>query len=294
MAFVDATTGGRVIKEGIRPVKVTLSGAVKVGDLIGYSSGWKAADMNSSPKVYPELIAGSTGASGDEIVAYGGAVIDFGTGCTATAGDKIYSSTDAGQYVGAASNDQARVAGTMVSAQVAFIELEDVVFSGVKTTTVYTITSGHAIVMQLKPQLSATGTASLTCIELVPKALDAVAGGTIQGITIQVDLEGASAGTITTARGIEVSLGSDSGTVRTVTNAQCFEATNNFHGTITTGPFVIKVNTAGGNVAWAGLVYAPDDGAIAKYNEDKTGGTKGWIKCRIGAYTGYILVATLA
>ena len=47
MAFVDATTGGRVIEEGIRPVKITLAGTVKVGDLIGYRYVWKAADMNS-------------------------------------------------------------------------------------------------------------------------------------------------------------------------------------------------------------------------------------------------------
>ena len=127
-----------------------------------------------------------------------------------------------------------------------------------------------------------------------PKVLDAVAAGTISGIAIAIDLEGASAGTITTARGIEVNLGSDSGTVRTVTNAHCIEATNNLHGTITTGPFVIKVNTHGGNIAWAGLALLPDDGAIASDGgtPGAVTGATGWIKVVVGSAVRYIALAS--
>ncbi|MDO8671241.1 MAG: hypothetical protein Q7O66_07390 [Dehalococcoidia bacterium] len=289
MAFVDNTTGGRVIKEGKRPVSITLSGTVKVGDLIGYASGWKAADMDSSPKNYPELVAAGPGVSGDVIVAFREAVIDFGTGCTATADDRVYATTTAGQYVGVASNDQGDCVGVMVDAQTAFIN-PFYAFPNVKIPNVeYTNTTGTVILLQLKSALAATGSASLSGIEIAPKVLNAIAGGSISGIKVAIDLEGTSAGTITLAQCYEAALGSDSGTVRTVTTATCFRAINNMHGTVTNGPYVIDVVTHGGNVAWAAFARLPDVGAnqIADLASASTT-VNAVIKCVVGSTVTYL------
>jgi len=289
MAFVDATTGGRVVMDGKGAVSITLSGAVEAGDLIGYSSGWKAADMNSSPKVYPELIAGRTAASADIITAFREASIDFGTGCTATAGDRVFASTDVGEYVGAASNDQGYCVGFMTTAQIAYIN-PFYAFPLVKLpNTEYSNTSGHVILQQLKGALSATGTASITGIEVAPKVLDGVAAGTVSGVKIALDLEGASAGTITTAQGAEINLGSDSGTVRTVTTATCIRAINNMHGTVTNGPFVMDVVAHGGNVAWAAFARLPDVGANGLADlASATGDVNAVIKFIVGSTVTYV------
>ena len=69
---------------------------------------------------------------------------------------------------------------------------------------------------------------------------------------------------------------------------------NNANNTITGGVYCFHILTHGDTLPWSGFAKFPDDGQIAKYNEDKTGGTKGWVKIAIGAYTGYINVATLA
>ncbi len=300
MAFADQTTGGRIIKEGIRPVKITLSGAVKAGDLLGYSSGWVAADMNSSPKIYPELVASVTEASGAVITAFREAVVDFGSSCTATAGDRIYSSTDAGQYVGVASNDQGYCVGVMTTAQIAFVN-PYYAFPLLKMPNIeYSNTSGTVTILQLKSALAATGTASITGIEVAPKVLDAIAAGTVRGIYTAVDLEGTSAGTITAVTGVESNIGSDSGTSRTVTSARCFLAVNNLHGTCTNGINVIEVSAAGGVVGWNALALLPDTttGLASVTNgttlADISGTTNaGWIKVVVGSTTRYIALYAL-
>ena len=299
MSFVDNTTGGRVILEGLEPVKVTLAAAAKPGDLLGYNSGWVLADMNSSPKVYPELIAGQSGASADVIEAYRMAHVDFGSGCTATAGDRVYASTTAGGYVGVASNDQGMCVGVMVNAQEAFLN-PFYAFPNVKIPNIeYTNTSGHVILLQLKSALAATGTASLTCIELAPKVLDGVAAGTISGVKVAIDLEGTSAGTVTRAQCFEANVGSDSGTVRTVTTATCYRAINNCHGTITNGVYVIEVDAAGGNVAWGAFAKLADDSGLASVTNgvilaDISGiANAGWIKVIVGSTVRYIAIYAL-
>ena len=65
----------RVIEEGILPCKVTLAAACTVGQLLGYSTGWKLALATAAGVIEPELIAGQPGAIGDVITAYRGAVI---------------------------------------------------------------------------------------------------------------------------------------------------------------------------------------------------------------------------
>ncbi len=253
MSFTD-TAADRIILEGNRPVKIALSGAVSRGDLVGYSSGWKAADMNSSPKVYPELVAGETAASGETITAYREAVIDFGSSCTATAGDRVFASSTAGGYDGSASNDQGQAVGEMTTAQIAFVNPRYIFPNTKYPNTEYSATSGTVTVHVVKAALAATGTASICGLEVAPKVLVGVAATQVSGIIVTPDLEGATAGTITYCQGVEVNMGSDSGTVRTVTNAWCFRAGNNFHGTVTNGVSAFRVDTAGGNVAWGAVL----------------------------------------
>lgn len=95
MALTDSTIGGRVIAEGIGAVKVVLSEACKVGDLLGKSgSTWVLADGNNA--VSASLIAGEAGASGATITAYRAARIGNLSG--ATIGRPVYLSDTAGGY----------------------------------------------------------------------------------------------------------------------------------------------------------------------------------------------------
>ena len=74
MAFVDASTSRKVL-EGMLPIKITLAGAVKAGDPLKYSTGWKLATNESDKPAV--LIAGEDGAIGATITAFGMAVIEF-------------------------------------------------------------------------------------------------------------------------------------------------------------------------------------------------------------------------
>lgn len=289
MAFVD-TQASRIVTEALVPVKITLSGTVSKGDLIGYSSGWKRADTNASPKVYPELVAASSGASNDIITAFRTAVIDFGSGCTATAGDRVYASNDAGKYEGSAANDQGYCVGYMIDAQKAQVN-PFYAFPLLKIpNTNYSNTSGTVILMQLKSALNATGTASMTGLEVAPKVNDAVAAATIRGLVAAIDLEGASAGLIGTATGVEGNVGSDSGTVRTVTTARCFYAVNNLHGTCTNGINVIEVEAAGGTVAWNAFAKLPDSGANSIADlASATATINAVVKVVVGSTTSYLV-----
>ena len=91
MAYTDNTP--RVVTAaGVRG-RVTLAGAVSMGDLIGYSTGWKAADENGSiPALF---IALEDGASGDVINVTDVALIESVT--DATPGGAIYLANDPGE-----------------------------------------------------------------------------------------------------------------------------------------------------------------------------------------------------
>ena len=124
MAFADNTTGGRVIKEGIMPVRITLTDTCNVGDLIGYdgvtSDAWERA--SASGKVPAQLVAGEKcETSGDTIVCFQMAYVDFGSGSTATAGDMVYVSNTAGRYASTPGSWVAHCVGQCVSATVALI-----------------------------------------------------------------------------------------------------------------------------------------------------------------------------
>lgn len=298
MAFVDNTTGGRVILSGFpeHVLKIILTDTCQVGDLIGYDYSndyWERADMNSSPKVYPEFVAGEKCVkSGNTIQCYRYAEIDFGTTCTATAGDRVFASTTAGGYQATTcADDQGCCVGLMTHAQRAIIN-PFYVFSNIKIPNVeYSVASGTVILQQLKSALSGTGSTSLTGIEITPKVLDGVAAGTISGVKINIDLEGTSAGTVTLTQGVEVNLGSDSNTVRTVTSAYCFRAINNFHYPVTNGASVLRVDTIGGDEAWGAILDLQGTAAGVWSDTDVGSGDTeaGYFKVRINGNARYVV-----
>lgn len=120
MAFADDTTGGRVIEETFGgPIKITLAGSASVGDLLGYSSGWKQADGDNS--IYAELVAGEEGVTDDVITAWRGAKISGVTG--GTAGNPVYLSDTAGGYSGS-SGTVTQMVGLMSDATTMFVQPE--------------------------------------------------------------------------------------------------------------------------------------------------------------------------
>ncbi len=75
--------------------KITLTGAVYAGDLIGDSSGWVQADADAGTAVPAFLVAMEDGAAEAEINATNMAVITSVTGATAT--NAVYCSGTAGE-----------------------------------------------------------------------------------------------------------------------------------------------------------------------------------------------------
>ena len=159
----------------------------------------------------------------------------------------------------------------------------------------YEKTSGEHCAMQSKPNISVGGTTGITAFEASPRFASGIAGSKIVGIMSNPILKGAAGGNLSSAmRCYEGKLESDSGSTRTVAEAYVLHAMQALHGTVTDGPWVVKVDAHGGNVNWAGFGVFPDDSQVASDGEDKSGGTKGWIKVKIGSKTGYIQVESLA
>lgn len=138
MAFVDHTYGGRVLREGIMPVKITLTDTCHVGDLIGYDNiaatpVWKRADADG--KIPAQLIAGERcNTSGDEITCFKMAYVDFGSGCTATSGNVVYLSNTAGRYAAVPGSWVHQAVGQMISTREAFICVSSTPLTAFSTT----------------------------------------------------------------------------------------------------------------------------------------------------------------
>jgi hypothetical protein len=81
-------------------VKITLSGTVVTGDILGYSSGWKRALATTGTAIQGLLIAMENGVSGDEISACRGCVLEGARLSGGTAGAVLYvaEGSDNGKY----------------------------------------------------------------------------------------------------------------------------------------------------------------------------------------------------
>ncbi len=90
MAFADSGKGRSILDSGrgTEPEKVTLAEAVKCGDVLGYSSGWKRALATTGSVIQGRLVALADGNSGEEVPVSANPVVGGYTG--ATPGGYVY------------------------------------------------------------------------------------------------------------------------------------------------------------------------------------------------------------
>ena len=93
MAYADNKP--RTVEAAGPVFKITLTGAVYTGDLIGDSSGWVQADSDAGTAIPAFIVAMEDGAAADVINATCTAVITSVTGATAT--NPVYCSGTAGE-----------------------------------------------------------------------------------------------------------------------------------------------------------------------------------------------------
>ncbi len=121
MAFSDAQKNG-VIDFGEDEADVLLAGTVKLGDAIGWSSGWKRALGTVSNIVAMRCVAGQDGTSGQRITVYFGKTNIGGSrfsGGTPGAALYVAEGTDNGKYTETApstTGDSTTKVGYVVSA----------------------------------------------------------------------------------------------------------------------------------------------------------------------------------
>jgi hypothetical protein len=94
VALTEASPRNRIVTAIGPKFKITLSGTVIAGDLLGYASGWKRALATVGTAIQGKLIALQPGVSGDVIEVTREAVIDGFTG--GTVGGLLYGEEGAG------------------------------------------------------------------------------------------------------------------------------------------------------------------------------------------------------
>ena len=121
MAFVDGQDSG-IIKYGEDPADIILAGAVKIGDALGKSAGWKRALATATSVVQMRCVAGEDGSTGQKIKAYFGLTVLSGTRLSGgTSGSALYvaEGSDNGKYTETApstTDDANTKVGYMISA----------------------------------------------------------------------------------------------------------------------------------------------------------------------------------
>ena len=99
MAFSDPGIGRNILDagRGTEPQEVTLAEACQVGDVLGYSSGWKRALATTGSVIQGRLIALRKGASGERVPVSANPVVGGYSG--ATPGGYVYAAegTDNGK-----------------------------------------------------------------------------------------------------------------------------------------------------------------------------------------------------
>ena len=264
MAFVDDTTGGRIIKEGRGAAIITLAGAVNVGDPIGYNSGWKVCDADTSPN-YAELIAGGPGVSGDTITAFREALIDFGSGSTATANDILYISTTSGSYSSSVNDTNGRnhQVGFMLSAQEGWLQPTTHFFTAhYNRTTNETSSDVNGFEMRLENSVTTTG--EVKAFSCSARLSSGAAGNVLSAAKFDINAKGTAAGTISAdIRVIHLEAESASGGTRTFTGPVSFIWCKNNMGTGTYSDkfCVIHVTNQGGGKAMDGFLQVAATGS---------------------------------
>ncbi len=121
MAFADPATGRSIVDSGrgTEPQKVVLAEACKVGDVLGYSSGWKRALAATGSVIQGRVVALAGGASGDEVPVSADPVVDGYTGGTPGSYVYVAEGTDYGKITESApgtTGDANTIIGVVLSA----------------------------------------------------------------------------------------------------------------------------------------------------------------------------------
>ena len=154
----------------------------------------------------------------------------------------------------------------------------------------YYETSGSVVHCQMKTEIKTGGTTAHHILELAGRYSDGAAGADFEGLVIEMDLRGTTGDISSVYAGIEVAMCSNTGSTRTVTGpVSCLRAFNRMHGTVTTGPYVIYVETAEGNKAWAGFARFCDDGGNMADLASATATVNSVVKCTVGSTTTYLV-----
>lgn len=148
----------------------------------------------------------------------------------------------------------------------------------------YTQVTGNIFACRCKPNATGDGDLFMYGFESSPRFADGVGGLGLSCYIAEADLKGTTGDITGILRCFEGKLESTSGSQRTVADAAVFHAMNALHGTLTDGPYVLKVDTHGGNVAWKGLMDLPDVSGIAQYRD--AGYTPGNADGKIFIYIG--------
>jgi len=121
MAFSDPGKGRIVLDSGrgTEPEKVTLGEDCKVGDVLGYSSGWKRALATTGSVIQGRLVALADGENGEEVPVSANPVVGGYSG--ATPGGYVYvaegsNNGQATQTAPSTSGDANTIIGIAVSA----------------------------------------------------------------------------------------------------------------------------------------------------------------------------------
>lgn len=120
MAFADSQANG-VIDYGEGEAELKLASAAKVGDCLGWSSGWQRALGTATSVITMRCVAGEDGSTGQRIKVYFDKVSLSGSrfsGGTAGAALYVAEGTDVGKYTEtepSTSNDSTTKVGYVVS-----------------------------------------------------------------------------------------------------------------------------------------------------------------------------------
>jgi len=104
VAFADPATGRIIIDSGrgTEPGRVTLAEACKVGDVLGYATGWKRALATVGTAIQGRVVALRGGAIGDVIPVSANPVVSGYTGATPGAYIYVAEGTDNGKVTATA------------------------------------------------------------------------------------------------------------------------------------------------------------------------------------------------
>ena len=157
-------------------------------------------------------------------------------------------------------------------------------------------TSGDSIGFQTRPRASVSGTQTVYGGQSGPGFNDGIAGNSLVGHIFDCILKGTSGNLSGDIRAVQGQITDENSAGRTIDGVSSILdawhqlAAHTFTGCV----YVINVRAPGGATPWSGFAVFPDDSQIASDGEDKSGGTVGWIKVKIGSKVGYIQVDSLS